>query len=132
MRRRTVDLPGPSSGFRSFSMGATLDSNISGALPSHLTVPSGHKRQRSASAGPVGVQRPESVGRTTPTQLLLRPTTSSITPGSIVSTREAVVGEAIAEEQEAAEERQRREEAEEVKAKEPRSWLTAWMFAKHD
>lgn len=132
MRRRTVDLAGPSTGFRSFSMGAATDTDLPRAAHSLLTVPAGHKRQRSASTGLVGLQRPNESGRATPTQPFLRPTLSSIAHGSVISTHEAVVGEAIAEEQEAAEERQRQEEAKEVKAKEPRSWLTAWMFSKHD
>ena len=61
----------------------------------------------------------------------ISPAKRAQSPASIsVTTRDAVVGEAIAEEQQAAEEQLRRDEVEEERAHETRPWLTAWMFAK--
>lgn len=129
LRRRTLDAGPSSPGLRSFSLGTTPLTDPAQGGVSHLSVPQTHARQRSASVGVLGMQRQAS-SRRSPAASFLRPSSSSTAPMSVISTRDAVVGEAIAEEQEAAQQRQRKEDDEEEKAKEPRSWLTAWMFAK--
>ncbi|PSR70502.1 hypothetical protein PHLCEN_2v13653 [Hermanssonia centrifuga] len=130
-RPATLDVGPSGTGFRSFSLGASSTTDILPSPVTHLSVPSGHRRQRSASVDVVGMHA-RSVPTSASIRSILRTPSGPVTPGatSIISTREAVVGEAIAEWQEAEHERRRQEEAEEEKAKEPRSWLTAWMFAR--
>jgi hypothetical protein len=62
--------------------------------------------------------------------VLSRLNSVSPTGTASVSMHEAVVSEIIAEEQKAAEDRLLQELEEVEKAKAPRSWLTAWMFAR--
>lgn len=123
-----------SSGFRSFSLGAEASSLASGiqAAPSHLTVPSDMRRGRSASVDAMGAESPDHRSQfTSPTiHSVLRLPLTPPGNGSAITTREAVVGEAIAEEQEAAQERLRQEAAEEERAKGSRSWLTSWLYSR--
>ncbi|KAJ3556206.1 hypothetical protein NM688_g2150 [Phlebia brevispora] len=131
VRRRTTET-GARSGYRSFSLNTTsgTSAGLRRAETSYLTAPSGHQRKRSASVGLLGLQRIGNSREDISRDFTLHASESSTAPRSIISTRDAVVGEAIVEEQEAAEQRQRQEEAEEVKATEPRPWLISWMFAK--
>lgn len=129
-------------GFRSFSLGA--DSMASTARPtsSHLSVPSvRHHRQRSVSVdalsvGPISASPSQLSGSVGLRSMIRMPSTrlpsGSTSPGaaSIISTREVVVSEAIAEEQVAAQQRQRQDVDDEERAKEPRSWLTSWIYSK--
>lgn len=136
---------GPSSGFRSFSLGAEGTTPTS-ATSTHAS--SDRRRRNRASTMDTGsslrpiIGRP-STARSASKSLLSvdeHPSQSSgqssrLYPpspraSSIVSTRDAVVGEVIVEEQEVAQERLRREADEAEKAQQPRSLLTAWMFAK--
>ena len=136
LRRRTMEsgTPLPTPGVRTVSLNAAASATELPVSASHLTV-TDHRRQRSASVDVAGIRRPPPLRSMTsmPGHSFLTVPPNSAAPSSIISTREAVVGEAIAEEQEAAQERQRQEQKQEEKAKEPRSWLTSWMFsALHD
>lgn len=51
-----------------------------------------------------------------------------IEPGKQISTQEAVVNEVITEEQEAARERLKEEQADAERAKDKKSWMTAWIY----
>ncbi|KIP05154.1 hypothetical protein PHLGIDRAFT_108550 [Phlebiopsis gigantea 11061_1 CR5-6] len=134
------DMPS-SSAYRSFSLGAESFASSGRPTPSHLSVPSiGRNRSSSVDAASVG---PHSMAHSyfTPGASGLRSvirapgvrTPSSLASpgaGSIISVRETVVSEAIAEEHLAAQARQRQEQADEEKAKEPRSWLTSWLYSR--
>ncbi|GJE98516.1 hypothetical protein PsYK624_147480 [Phanerochaete sordida] len=130
-----------SAGYRSFSMGAESLATRPGS--SHLSVPDTmHRRQRSSSVdalstGPHSASRSQlSAGAPGLRSVIRMPSlmvsSGATTPAatSVISTREVVVSEAIAEEQVAAQRRQRQEAADEERAREPRSWLTSWIYAK--
>lgn len=144
-RPSTLDV-GPSSNFRSFSLGSE-DTRGAGHTPTSASTHASSDRRRRNRASTMDatsslrpiivrptvnrqasrsllsvVQQPQSEQSS---RLLPSPCTSSI-----ISTRDAVVGEVIVEEQEATQERMRQEEEEAQKAKQPRSLLTAWMFAR--
>ena len=128
-----------SAGYRSFSLGAESFASSGRPAPSHLSVPSiGRNRSSSVDALSVG---PHSMAHShlAPSGLRsvirapsVRTPSSVASPGagSIISMRETVVSEAIAEEHLAAQARQRQEQADEERAKEPRSWLTSWLYSK--
>lgn len=131
-----------SAGYRSFSLGGDSFATRPDAS-SHLSVPDTmHRRQRSASVDALSVglpsasRSPLSAGSQGLRSVIRMP--SVMVPGaaalptapSMISTREVVVSEAIAEEQVAAQRRQRQETADEERAREPRSWLTSWIYAK--
>ncbi|KAK7681546.1 hypothetical protein QCA50_015278 [Cerrena zonata] len=131
--------------FRSFSLGAEQpSSSTSDGPPSGYVISSDrHRRNRAASMGDALSLRPDMLPPShntsrSPSRSLVSIVERSSSllvprhapgPSSIISTRDAVVGEVIAEEQEATQERMRQEEAEE-KAQEPRSLFTSWMFAR--
>ncbi|KAI0346019.1 DUF221-domain-containing protein [Trametopsis cervina] len=125
-------------GVRSFSQSSRTNPHRSRPELSQLSLPTPHNRYRSTSFSALGIGLPSHLHPPLPTRSMLsvrsgtRSANLPASPGiaSIISTREAVVGEAIAEEQEVVEERLRQEEAENEKAKEPRSWLTSWMYSK--
>ena len=104
--------------------------------PSYLSLPSPRARHRGPSFSALGVGLPSDIPiqRVPTSATSFRSRTASMnaarTPGmaSIISTRDAVVEEAIAEEQEVVAEQSRKETAQE-KAKESRSWLTSWMYS---
>lgn len=141
-RPKTFDTEGTQ--FRSFSLGTQQpSSSTSDSSPSGYYLSSDRRRRNRAVSmdNPLSL-RPDMVPRShttsrSPSKSLVSIVERSSSllaprhapgPSSIISTRDAVVGEVIAEEQEVTQERIRQEEAEE-KAQEPRSWLTAWMFA---
>lgn len=139
-RPSTFDV-GSSTNFRSFSLGVPTPTGSGGSTSDFFARSVTHRRNRSASIDcELGLQqnRRPRIGHLPRSNhsIVEAPATGSILsarthgPSSVISTREAVVGEVIVEEQEAAQERLREEEAEVEKAKEPRSWLTSWMFAK--
>ncbi|EMD39889.1 hypothetical protein CERSUDRAFT_112144 [Gelatoporia subvermispora B] len=139
-RPSTFDV-GSATNFRSFSLGVTPPAGTSGSTSDLFTRSVTHRRNRSASVDcELGFQRDSHprVGHLPRSShsVVEGPTAASVrsagTPGpsSVISTRAAVVGEVIVEEQEAAQERMLEEEAEIEKANEPRSWLTSWMFTK--
>ncbi|EKM51821.1 uncharacterized protein PHACADRAFT_31623 [Phanerochaete carnosa HHB-10118-sp] len=130
-----------STGFRSFSLG--VDAPAARPVPSHLPISDTmHWRQRSSSVDtpsmdPLSTSRSQFSAGSQGLRSIIRSQTivvpnsaTSQADQSMISTREVVVSEAIAEEQIAAQRRQRQEAADEVKAKEPRSWLTSWLYAK--
>jgi len=120
-----------SSRFRSFSLGSGRLSRLSSST---FATSAHHRRDRSASAGHErrSTHVPSHSRLMAPSPLIAvhtAPDSALVTDTSVISLREAVVGEAIVEEAEAAQEWMRQEEAEEERAEEPRSWLTAWIFA---
>lgn len=151
IRRPSTFEVGPSSGFRSFSLGAEGTAGA-GKSPTSATTTTTHgtsdrRRRNRASTMDAGsslrpiITRP-STSRQASMSLLsvIEKTPSSVGPSrfltasprasSIVSTRDAVVGEVIVEEQEVAQERARQEAEEAQKATKPRSWWTGWAFAR--
>lgn len=148
LRRPSTFDAGPSSGFRSFSLGAESPSSA-GISPTSATsthVSSDRRRRNRASTMDAGsslrpvivipISRHQasksllSVVEQQPSSAHSSKFLSSPRASSIISTRDAVVGEVIVEEQEATQERIRQEEVEAEKAKQPRSLFTAWMFAR--
>ncbi|PCH40020.1 hypothetical protein WOLCODRAFT_116507 [Wolfiporia cocos MD-104 SS10] len=121
---------GPSTGSRSvsFSDAHSRPANLSSSF-----LPIAGRRARSVSTDrEMGVRRSKRAPSQSSRFVLPQPVTctgNSGNSGSVITLREAVIGEAIVEE-EAAQELLREAEAEEEQAEKPRSWLTAWMFAK--
>ncbi|KAI0087845.1 hypothetical protein BDY19DRAFT_892588 [Irpex rosettiformis] len=105
--------------------------------PSYLTLPSPRSRHRGPSFSALGIGFPSEIPiqRVPTSAISFRSRMASInslrSPGiaSIISTRDAVVGEAIAEEQEVVAEQSRKEEVAQEKEKESRSWLISWMYS---
>lgn len=129
-----------SSGFRSFSLGEESFPNLHRPTSLHLSVPSVNRQRSSSvdapSVGPHSVaysqRSPGSSGLRSAIRMpsVRVPSGASQGAASVISVRETVVSEVIAEEHLAAQQRHRQEEADEEKAKEPRSWLTSWMYSK--
>ncbi|KAI0697898.1 hypothetical protein BC835DRAFT_1336744 [Cytidiella melzeri] len=123
--------------FRSFSQASQSNASQYGPETSQHTLQSHRAYRRSSSFNALGLgvaSEPHIPGAPT-SAITFRSRTMSFnsqaSPGaaSVISTREAVVGEAIAEEQQVVEEHSKQEEAELEKAKEPRSWLTSWLYS---
>ncbi|CAL1712846.1 unnamed protein product [Somion occarium] len=144
LRRPTTIDTGTSTQFRTFSLGTEPTSSSERPPSSYKSTSDRRRRNRAASVDCTMSLRPDMVpsnsvtSRGTSRSLLsvierqvpiVVPNGQALGAPSIISTREAVVGEVIVEEQEAAQERLRQEEAEE-KAREPRSLWTSWIFAR--
>lgn len=138
LRRATVSSEGPPRPtMRSFSQGSAPQSRTQRPDASYLSLPAPRSRHRGPSFSALGIGLPstEPMQRVPTSAPSMRSRVTSINDpaspavASIISTREAVVGEAIAEEQEVVEEISRQEEAEKEKAKSSRSWLTSWMYS---
>ncbi len=142
-RPTTLDVGNHQAGFRSFSLGVESMATA-GRTPSSGTTSSSDPRRRNRAATldyGVGLRphRQYSSGHATrsllsvvesPTIPIPRTLTSDGAP-SIISTREAVVGEVIMEEKDLTQEFKRLEEAEKQKAEGSRSWWTSWLYARH-
>lgn len=127
------EMPSPS-GFRSFSLATESNVSLHAPTASQLSSPNPRFRSHSISGLGLGVPSDRRLPLGYGVSSIRSATRSnggrqSLAVGSVISTRDAVVGEAIAEEQEAAEERLRQEEVEIERAKESRSWLTSWMYS---
>ena len=143
---KTFDSEG--SQFRSFSLRTEQPSSSTSEEPPVGYYISSDRRRRNRAASmdgalslrPDTIQRSHNTSSRSPTRSLvsiverqssLLAARQAPGPSSIISTRDALVGEVIAEEQEATQERIRQEEAEE-KSQRSRTWLTSWMFVKQD
>lgn len=121
---------------RSVSQGSQPGSSIPRPDPSYFSLPPPRSRHRGPSFSTLGVGSPSEIPvqrvSTLAASIRSRATSGNFphSPGmaSIISTRDAVVEEAIAEEQEVVAEQSRKEECEQERAK-PRSWLTSWMYS---
>lgn len=141
-RPTTLDVGSHQAGFRSFSLGVE-SMGIAGRTPSSGTVSSSDPRRRNRAATldyGVGLRphRQCSSGHATrsllsvvesPTFPIPRSLASDGAP-SIISTREAVVGEVIMEEKDLTQEFRRLEEEERQRAEGSRSWWTSWLYAR--
>jgi hypothetical protein len=127
----------PATDLRSFSQGSPVETGRQRPEASLLSLPLPRYRHRSPSFSALGIGLPPETPipkqPTSATSFRSRGTSFS-SPGSpgiasIISTRNALLGEAIAEEQQVVEEYTRQEVSEAEKAKESRSWLTSWMYS---
>ncbi len=120
----------------SVSQGSQPGSSIPRPDPSYFSLPPPRSRHRGPSFSTLGLGSPSEIPiqrvPTLATSVRSRATSGNLphSPGmaSIISTRDAVVEEAIAEEQEVVAEQSRKEQCEQERAK-PRSWLTSWMYS---
>ena len=137
----TLDNGAPPAGFRSFSLGVE-STGSAGRAVSQTTSSSGPRRRNRAATldHTMSLQPPRQGSSSHATRSLLsvvesptigvpRPFALDAAP-SIISTREAVVGEVLMEEKDLTQERKRQEEAEKQKAEGPRSWWTSWLYAR--
>ncbi|TDL23258.1 hypothetical protein BD410DRAFT_769147 [Rickenella mellea] len=111
---------------------------------STLALPDTKRRSRSASVGQdpaaqpdlyaqarfINMSRVSSIVASPLSMTHEDPLASGTARSDAVSTREALVGEVIAEEHRATADRIRKEEAEAEESAAPRSWMTSWMFSK--
>lgn len=134
LRRQSSGHDLPTSGFQPFAVRSVA--SLQRPPSSHVSFPVPRHRSTSVSALGFGLPserrttsqlQPPSAGFRSSRRSNSIPRSPGV--GSVISTREALVGEAIAEEQVVAEERLRQEEAERQRAKESRSWLTSWMYS---
>ncbi|KAL4246638.1 CSC1 family protein [Abortiporus biennis] len=137
--RRPSTFNAPSSvGFRSFSLGSETTTGARRPALSGLSSSDRRRKNRAASMDTASMIPARTVSQASRSVLSLVETPSSLAPprrpqgrtASMVSTREAVVGEVIEEEREAHQEQKRQAEAEEERAKEPRSFWTSWLFTR--